>query len=50
VPDGWVLGVGDLLVAENGRLVRMRRLAPSLPGSAIATLAEVVPLYRRASA
>jgi hypothetical protein len=50
LPGGWVLEPGDLLVDDDGRLVRVRRLIPSPPGSAIAALAEVVPLYGRSSA
>jgi hypothetical protein len=48
LPDGSVLEVGDEVAAEDGRIVRVTRLVPSLPRSVIAALAEVrrVPKVR----
>lgn len=50
LPDGWILESGDLLMAADGRLVRVDGIAPVLPGSAIAALVRVVPLAGEAEA
>jgi hypothetical protein len=39
--DGWLLEVGDLLAADDGRLVRVDGLVPTPAGSAVGGLAQV---------
>jgi hypothetical protein len=43
LPVGWTLEVGDLLVDQDDRLVRVLELIPTPPGSMVAGLAKVAP-------
>jgi hypothetical protein len=43
LPVGWVIELGDVLLDEHGRLVRVVDFVLASPGAAIAALVKVTP-------